>query len=46
VLTVEATDPAAPEDFRAFCETTGHMLVSMREIAGVYCIEIRRSTPD
>ena len=28
LLTVLATDPAAPRDFRAFCEQTGHRFES------------------
>jgi tRNA 2-thiouridine synthesizing protein A len=28
VLEVHATDPAAVKDFRAFCEATGHRLLS------------------
>lgn len=28
VLEVLATDPAAPKDFAAFCDATGHVLLS------------------
>jgi tRNA 2-thiouridine synthesizing protein A len=35
-LRVLATDPAAPNDFRAFCEAAGHALVASE----------RRETPD
>jgi len=28
-LTVRVTDPAAPEDFRVFCQATGHTLVAL-----------------
>lgn len=31
VLEVRATDRAAPADFRAFCEATGHRLLSLEE---------------
>ena len=29
ILEVLATDPAAPEDFRGFCEATGHRLLAL-----------------
>ncbi|HET6468176.1 MAG TPA: sulfurtransferase TusA family protein, partial [Geminicoccaceae bacterium] len=35
-LRVLATDPTAPEDFRAFCESTGHRLVESAEAGGEY----------
>jgi tRNA 2-thiouridine synthesizing protein A len=41
LLTVLATDPAAPRDFRAFCEQTGHRLESCLDEAGVYTITLR-----
>ena len=41
-LTVLATDPAAPADFRAFCEQAGHEFVSQTETDGVYSIVVRR----
>ncbi len=40
-LTVLATDPAAPSDFRAFCEQAGHRFVSVAEAGGVHTIVIR-----
>jgi tRNA 2-thiouridine synthesizing protein A len=43
-LTVLATDPAAPRDFRAFCEQTGHGFVSGSEADGVYTIIVRRKS--
>lgn len=43
ILTVEATDPSAPEDFRSFCETTGHELVSSEERDGVYRFALRKA---
>jgi tRNA 2-thiouridine synthesizing protein A len=46
MLTVEATDPAAPDDFRAFCDATGHSFVSLQESSGVYRIEMRRALPE
>ena len=33
VLQVETSDPAAPADFRAFCEATGHRLLDLEETA-------------
>ena len=42
VLTVLATDPGAGADFRAFCEHTGHVLVSHGEVDGVSTFRIRR----
>lgn len=44
LLTVLATDPAAPRDFRAFCGQTGHPFVSGEEKDGVYTIILRRKT--
>jgi tRNA 2-thiouridine synthesizing protein A len=41
-LTVLATDAAAPRDFQAFCEQTGHSLDSCSEDGGIYTIVIRR----
>ena len=40
-LTVLATDPAAPRDFRAFCEQAGHTFVSDSEADGVSTIVLR-----
>ena len=42
-LTVLATDPAAPEDFRRFCEVTGHRMESLGENGGVYTLVLRRT---
>nr|WP_029007582.1 sulfurtransferase TusA family protein [Azospirillum halopraeferens] len=43
VLEVEATDPAAPKDFAAFCETTGNRLLASGEEGGVFRLEIERT---
>jgi tRNA 2-thiouridine synthesizing protein A len=43
LLLVEATDPSAVQDFRAFCETTGHELVGSAEDGGVYSFTIRKA---
>ncbi|MCE2521256.1 MAG: sulfurtransferase TusA family protein [Alphaproteobacteria bacterium] len=42
VLVVQATDPGSQKDFRAFADTTGHVLLSSSMGAGVYTFEIRR----
>lgn len=42
VLTVEATDPSAPEDFVNFCETTGHELLESSESGGVYRFSLKK----
>jgi tRNA 2-thiouridine synthesizing protein A len=42
-LTVEATDPSAPDDFRNFCETSGNELVSLEEGEGLYTIVVRKT---
>lgn len=44
VLVVEATDPAAPKDFAAFCETTGNRLTANTRDDGVHVLEIERLT--
>jgi tRNA 2-thiouridine synthesizing protein A len=41
-LTVLATDPAARQDFPAFCRETGHELVSVTEEGGVLRFVLRR----
>jgi tRNA 2-thiouridine synthesizing protein A len=43
VLQVLATDRGAAKDFEAFCQTTGHALLSSREVDGVLVFEIRKS---
>lgn len=40
-LRVLATDPAAVEDFRAFCRETGHALLAWSEDGGVFSFLIR-----
>jgi len=42
VIEIEVTDPAAPADFRAYCETTGHELLECREDADVFTIVLRK----
>ncbi len=43
VLEIHATAPGTVEDFKAYCETTGHELVESREEEGVYSFVIRKS---
>lgn len=43
MLEVMATDPAAPQDFVSFCETTGHDLVESREQDGVFTLIVRKT---
>ena len=43
VLQVLVTDPAAPSDFAAYCETTGHELMNSTEADGLYTITIRKA---
>ena len=43
LLRVLATDPAAPRDFRAFCDETGHAFVDAAEAGGIYTITIRKT---
>lgn len=40
---VLATDPQALKDFIAFCDTTGHVLVSSTEADGVFRFLVRRA---
>ncbi len=42
VLEVLATDPGAVEDFKSFCEVTGHELVASTEADGVFSFKIRK----
>ncbi len=42
-LEVLATDPGAPEDFVALCNTTGHTLVDSTESEGVFRIVIKNT---
>lgn len=42
VLVVRATDPASVIDFRHFCNTTGHQLLSQEEADGVFVYRIQR----
>lgn len=41
-LEILATDPAAPGDFRSFCETAGHEILSIEEADLVFTIVLRK----
>lgn len=42
LVAVSVTDPAAPQDFRMFCENGGHDFVSCDEADGAINIVIRK----
>jgi tRNA 2-thiouridine synthesizing protein A len=42
LLRVLATDPAAVQDFKAFCETTGDSLLESKAGDGLYSFLIRK----
>mgnify|MGYP001598700663 CR=1 FL=1 len=42
LLEILVTDPMAPTDIAAFCQTAGHELVSTTEAGGTTTITIRR----
>ena len=41
-LEAHVTDPAAPNDFRQFCDSTGHAFLSCNEIDDYFAIIIRK----
>ena len=41
-LEAHVTDPAAPNDFHRFCDSTGHKLLSCYEIDDYFAIVIRK----
>ena len=43
ILRVEATDPAAPKDFRAFAQAVGADLKELGEEDGAFVFEIEKS---
>ncbi len=43
MLTVLASDPAAPKDFQAFCTTTGHQLIAIEHHDGEFTIVVRKA---
>ena len=42
LLVVRATDPAARDDFPAFCRQTGHELISVSEEGPILVITLRK----
>ena len=42
LLEIHVTDPAAPSDFRAFCEETGNVLISITKTDGQKAIRIQK----
>ena len=42
-LVVLATDPAAVEDFRAFCAETGHGFIDVSQDGAVFRITVRKA---
>ena len=43
IVEVRTTDPAAPADFRGFCEAAGHQLLSIDEADDEAVIRIARA---
>lgn len=43
VIEVHSTDPSSLQDFKAFCETTGHALLDQRQEDAVFIHEIKKS---
>lgn len=43
VLEIEATDPAAEQDFPAFCDASGNVLRSATLRDGIYVFEIEKA---
>lgn len=43
VIEIHATDPGSVQDFQAFCETTGHLLLDSGRDGEVYIFEIRKA---
>jgi tRNA 2-thiouridine synthesizing protein A len=41
---VLATDPQAPKDFEAFCETAGHEFIESNEQDGIFSIRFRKAS--
>lgn len=43
-LVILVTDPAAPDDFRAFCDQTGHGLVGIEAEGDAHRVTVRRKS--
>ena len=44
LIEVLATDPQAPKDFEAFCETAGHEFIESSEQDGAFVIRFRKAS--
>ncbi|WP_226893711.1 sulfurtransferase TusA family protein [Nisaea sediminum] len=42
LISVQSTDPASPLDFKHFCNSSGHELVSEDETGGTFTFVIRK----
>ena len=42
VIEIQATDPGSVQDFKNFCETTGHSLLAQRQEGDVFVFEIKK----
>ncbi len=43
VLRLHVTDPAAPKDFEAFCETAGHALLAIEPTQDGHTVLLRKT---
>ena len=43
VVVCQVTDPAAPDDFKDFCESTGYLLLSCQEVEDGWVIKVEKS---
>jgi len=43
VLRITATDPGSVKDFEAFCNQTGHSLLSSSEVDGAFVFDIQKN---
>ncbi len=42
-LAIMATDPGAPADLKALCDTRGHVFVSEEEVGGTFTVVVERN---
>ena len=43
VVICMVTDPAAPDDFKDFCESTGHALIGCTKVEDAWVIKVAKS---
>ena len=43
IVICQITDPAAPNDFKEFCDSTGHSLLSCKKSKGSWVIKIKKT---